>query len=142
MATVNFTEFTELITNIKKECELIAKQCFALAKALKIEDNEIIEAIQDSHKTDSKETIKIKIEEFLVSQTEDAKSFLREFDKFFVVKERGFLPDKTCDFLYPIWMGDMYGEKGVDALRELFESVKNQYKSILKRNLISNYPYE
>ena len=86
--------------------------------------------------------------ELVSSRVKDAENVIEEMDNFIVVMSNSFsdingkikkkeLINK-CPFMASVWLGDVYGEKGIDGLKLLKEDLVKQLSEAKSKNLIRN----
>lgn len=139
---MDIIQFSNILEEIKNKCDTIIRQCILIGKALNKTNNEIVNEIGEKHTKEKKEQILECVQNYLLKQSEDARIFLKDYQTFFSVTQRGFKPkNETSEFLFQLWMGDMYGQTGVEALKQFLLDLNTQFLNIHKKNIVNNYPY-
>lgn len=83
-----------------------------------------------------KSNIFAKMETLALEYTSDAQNVINEIDNFIQVQGSEITINENCTFLMSVWSGDIYGEPGLEGLRELEKDLAKQYKTP-----ISQYVY-
>lgn len=126
--------FISLCNDIKKSGKELISATVPYMKLLQTRSTTITTSFKTYDIDDNAlfEELKKKSSEFI----SDAKMTVDEIDKFLVPTATGFNINDGCEFLFSVWAGDMYGESGVNGMKELLKELKTkQTLGVAKYNM-------
>lgn len=131
----NLDQFQNILQELKKKSESIIRLSLPLLKKMADDKTFIYDKIKSKYPSYDDKEIKLKMKNMsseLINDAQSIKKELPEFVDYILAKSS----KNTKSFLYQVWSGDVYGERGINGLKELLTDLDEQLKNCNENNLI------